>query len=767
VSAIAVRTHPILCSVIITAYNYGRYLKRAVDSVISQDFDSYEIIVVDDGSEDATRALAASYGNRIRYVHQAHSGPFVAARNGFRLARGNRIMYVDADDRLRPGALKRLHEVAAAHPEVALILGKTCSINSSDGTAFYDEGLELSDNSVQNFARFCRGGLKAPIAGGLIDASLLRMFDREPFDYPGSMDLVILGMGLLKGCVQADHYTLDVFAHDARLRDQINYIHQSGVRLVGVLFDPSTLPFNCMGYRREFLAFLERERTRSYYRSGWYSLSWRSYRRAVAAAPTSLLHLRSLRRFLTSLVLSALRKDEGPVASPSSHWLFGHQLDFYGNAIAFTAKTAERLRTNIRLNLQRRTYLIRSEQDVEHVLRHNSCNYQPAGIARIFPPFAYAVLGTLHPQHGLVRSWLATFFNAKCIAAWAPMIGAILDRRIAGMSAGTLPDIAQVIRSANFEVASWIILGCDSPGVMQKLDHAIMKSHSYSTRILRSFIRLPHWVPLRAQRVIRKADKDIGEIFDFLVSQDTANSPNSMLHQMLAERKQGGGASLQDIRYNTIGLMLASTEPVAVTTTLALHVLGKDPVLQERLVDEIMRAKVKTTDRRLDSLPRSLSELRTLVHLNRFIDEVHRFYPAEWLLTRRAERTDRLPSGLLVRRGTQVMINLNDLQRNTRRFSEPDRFDPERFRHGGAARSNGSYLPFGAGATACLGQPLARFIMAISLVTMLSRWRVESPEDQVPLESLNCFSLAIKGPVSMHLHDRAITDPTNRGGIRA
>jgi glycosyltransferase involved in cell wall biosynthesis len=362
----------VLCSVIITAYNYGRYLKRAIDSVISQDFDGYEIILVDDGSEDDTRAIAAPYGDRIRYVHQTHSGPFVAARTGFRLARGNRIVFVDADDRLRPGALKHLHDVAAANPDAAVVLGRICSINESEGTIVYDKGVELSSDPVENFARFCRGNLKAPIAGSLIDASLLRQFDRDPFDYPNSMDLVIFGVGLLKGCAQADHTTLDVFAHGARLRDDINYIHRSGLRLMDVLFDERVLPPDCLIYRQEFLGFMERERSRSYHRAGWHSLSWRSYRRAVAAAPASLLHARSLRRFFVSLGLSALRKDEGPVASPPSHWLFGHQRDFYANPIEFTANAVDRFRTNIRLNLQKRTYLLVREQDVEQVLKRST-----------------------------------------------------------------------------------------------------------------------------------------------------------------------------------------------------------------------------------------------------------------------------------------------------------------------------------------------------------------------------------------------------------
>src|SRR5258706_935458 len=161
-------TPSILYSVIITAYNYGRYLKRAIDSVISQDFDRYEIILVDDGSEDDTRTIVAPYGDRIRCVPQNHSGPFVAARTGFRLARGSHIVFVDADDRLRPNALKNLDEAAAANPEAAIVLGKICAIDETKGTIVYDEGIRLSDDGVGNFARFCRGNLKAPIAGSLI-----------------------------------------------------------------------------------------------------------------------------------------------------------------------------------------------------------------------------------------------------------------------------------------------------------------------------------------------------------------------------------------------------------------------------------------------------------------------------------------------------------------------------------------------------------------------------------------------------------------------
>ena len=92
---------------------------------------------------------------------------------------------------------------------------------------------------------------------------MLSKFDWDAFEYPTSMDLATFGLGLSKRCVQADHYTLDVFAHEGWLRDDINYIHRSGLRLVDVLFDERILPRECLKYRRDFLGLVERERARS------------------------------------------------------------------------------------------------------------------------------------------------------------------------------------------------------------------------------------------------------------------------------------------------------------------------------------------------------------------------------------------------------------------------------------------------------------------------------------------------------------------------
>ncbi|SMC50185.1 Glycosyltransferase involved in cell wall bisynthesis [Desulfocicer vacuolatum DSM 3385] len=85
-------------SVVIPTYNSGKYLVKALDSVFSQTFENYEIIVVDDGSTDNTRQIVQGYGKRVRYFYQAQSGPSHARNFGIRNAKGNLIAFLDADD---------------------------------------------------------------------------------------------------------------------------------------------------------------------------------------------------------------------------------------------------------------------------------------------------------------------------------------------------------------------------------------------------------------------------------------------------------------------------------------------------------------------------------------------------------------------------------------------------------------------------------------------------------------------------------------------
>ena len=109
-------------TVVITCRNHAHFLPDAIDSVQRQTFRDFELIVVDDGSTDATAAVAARYPD-ARYVWQAHAGLPAARNAGVRAARGRHVVFLDADDRLLPAALRIGVECAARNPEAAFVSG--------------------------------------------------------------------------------------------------------------------------------------------------------------------------------------------------------------------------------------------------------------------------------------------------------------------------------------------------------------------------------------------------------------------------------------------------------------------------------------------------------------------------------------------------------------------------------------------------------------------------------------------------------------------
>jgi glycosyltransferase involved in cell wall biosynthesis len=85
-------------SVVMAAYNREKEIAAAIDSVLSQDFQDFELIVVDDGSRDRTGEIVRGYGDRLRYIHQENRGVGAARNAGVRAARGEYLAYCDADD---------------------------------------------------------------------------------------------------------------------------------------------------------------------------------------------------------------------------------------------------------------------------------------------------------------------------------------------------------------------------------------------------------------------------------------------------------------------------------------------------------------------------------------------------------------------------------------------------------------------------------------------------------------------------------------------
>ena len=123
-------------TVLIDAYNYGRYVEEAVSSVLAQDFprEEREILVVDDGSTDDTAARLRKLGSAIRYLYKSNGGQASAFNYGFANARGEVIALLDADDVWLPEKLSRTYEAFQQNPAAGMAYHRLYRWDGANGT---------------------------------------------------------------------------------------------------------------------------------------------------------------------------------------------------------------------------------------------------------------------------------------------------------------------------------------------------------------------------------------------------------------------------------------------------------------------------------------------------------------------------------------------------------------------------------------------------------------------------------------------------------
>ncbi|HAR32980.1 MAG TPA: hypothetical protein DCR95_02505 [Desulfobacter sp.] len=104
-------------SVIVPTYNYGQYIGKTLESVLNQTYQDFEIVVVDDGSEDDTAFVVRSFDDsKVRYIYQENQGACVARNRGIQEAAGEFLLFEDADDLLEPEHLEEYLKVAQKNP---------------------------------------------------------------------------------------------------------------------------------------------------------------------------------------------------------------------------------------------------------------------------------------------------------------------------------------------------------------------------------------------------------------------------------------------------------------------------------------------------------------------------------------------------------------------------------------------------------------------------------------------------------------------------
>lgn len=183
-----------IVSIIIPCFRQDKYLPGTLRSALAQTQQSIEILVINDGSDDDTEAVARQFGDRIRYIWQENAGLPAARNTGIDAARGKYLLFLDSDDLLHPDAISWLVEAASDRDDVLCAMG----------SRFFEDEADLAT-----------GFERTPPDAASFAAALMRGNPGPPHSYMASRSMMLKIGGFdrsLKSCEDWDAWARLIFA---------------------------------------------------------------------------------------------------------------------------------------------------------------------------------------------------------------------------------------------------------------------------------------------------------------------------------------------------------------------------------------------------------------------------------------------------------------------------------------------------------------------------------------------------------------------------
>ncbi|MCY4461702.1 MAG: cytochrome P450 [Albidovulum sp.] len=345
------------------------------------------------------------------------------------------------------------------------------------------------------------------------------------------------------------------------------------------------------------------------------------------------------------------------------------------------------------------------------------------------------------------RRAAAPAFAARNLKALAPVMSKSASRMIERLSAavGKEADIHMLAVAATFEVINSVCFSGEDSMEFETVQEAFEKFIDDAGRVsLLDVASVPAWVP-RPSRLYNSYfhRRELKRITDPAIEARQRigrRSPPDLL-DLLAEgedpetRRRMNNDELRD---NLITFILAGHETTALTLAWSFYLLAFDADWQQRVRDEaqsVLEGRVATAD-----------DIGKLVLTRQVIDESLRLYPPSAMLARTAKERDTI-GGRQVLPGDTMFIPVYALHRNHCHWSNPDRFDPNRFADRRSI-DKFAFLPFGGGMRICIGASFALMEAVVILSSIISRFKFTLVPGREP-EPVMILTLRPKGGVRL------------------
>jgi len=395
--------------------------------------------------------------------------------------------------------------------------------------------------------------------------------------------------------------------------------------------------------------------------------------------------------------------------------------------------------------LGRDVLLLAHPHDMEQVLVRDQAAYgRSAEVRKLAPIFGDGLLSSDGELWSRQRKMIQPSFHHDALVQYASIMLSIIRRQVHGWQDGTLLDIHREMMRYTREVICEVLFGANFAAGQPDLGEAVSTVFG---GLQSEVLYLPVWrrLPFERSRQWSRAVKVLNEAVRSAIDRQrmSATSEGNLLTVLLEVRDEDGRAmSDQQIHDEILTFFLAGHETAALGLTWTMYLLASNVEAQEAVREEI---KQLLNDKG-EIAPVVYSKLRWTTAVAK---ESMRLYPPVWSMGRKVTM-DTMLDGTQVKRGTDVWLCLYQLHRDSRWFSDPDRFMPDRWLQEPSPRPF-TYLPFGMGQRLCIGQHFAMMEIVLGLAAMMNEFRFEYSSDKEP-EMSAWITLRPKQPISVKIN---------------
>lgn len=379
----------------------------------------------------------------------------------------------------------------------------------------------------------------------------------------------------------------------------------------------------------------------------------------------------------------------------------------------------------VRLRFWEPTWMLTDPADIRHVLTARAANYRKT-------PHLASEEGRRRAGRGLItlsgsahhdrRRLLHPAFRQEAVARYEAVILRRTGRMMEAWRPGDVVDVAERMAILAQENIVGTLFGDAFQDEEGRIARAILARRAYTEYHYHSRLPFHTRLPLPVVRRHRDAVRLLDEtIHAAIAERRRRTSPPDDLTAALLQAATPDGVALEDgeVRDEVFPLTVTGYETVGEALAWTWHLLSCHPDVERRLADELREV--------LGDRDPTASDLPALVHTERVVAESMRLYPPTWVYVRVPVEADTLPSGAAVPAGARLYLSPYLLHRDPRAFSDPDRFDPDRFADPQRRRDwKYTYFPFGVGAHRCIGEHLAKLEILLVVASVARRFRLEA-----------------------------------------